>query len=232
MQPGSELPPEEQDWHRFQQFSHLHNHWQRPGWSDGRRSYHWFLTFEDAADLRVLAAQCQEPFRSMPQFDVVPLDSLHLTLRRLAFTDELAASHLPAIVAAVEQRCRGLRPLHLRIGWLAASTGAIRFTVLPVPAIEEIRGAVEAATICPDTDETTTTRIVNDNFWPHVSIAYSNTVQWAATIASEIKPLRSLPPADVLVSSVTLVELRREGRGYCWDELERVELDVGNDKNP
>jgi 2'-5' RNA ligase len=222
VQPGSELPPEEQDWHRFQQLRHLHNHWQRPGWSEGRRSYHWFLTFEHAADLRALAAQCQEPFRGLAQFDVVPLDSLHLTVHRLAFTDELPACRLAAMAVAVRKRCQGLIPLQLRIGWLAASTGAIRFTVLPVGAIEEIRGAVVAKTNRYGADESAPTYIVNDNFWPHVSIAYSNTVQQTAAIASKIKAMRSLPPTDVLVSSVTLVELRQENRRYRWDELERV----------
>lgn len=224
VQPGRELPPEEQDWHRFQQLRQLRNHWQRPGWSEGRRSYHWFLTFEHAAGLRALAAQCQEPFRGLPQFDLVPLDALHLTLERLAFTDELPESGLSEIVATARLRCRTLEPLRLRIGWLAASAGAIRFTALPVTAIAEVRATVAKQTPRADTGENTLACTNDDDFWPHVSIAYSNTVQPAAAIEGKIEALRSLPPIEVLVSSVALVELRREGRVYWWEDVERVDF--------
>ncbi|MGH4016810.1 MAG: 2'-5' RNA ligase family protein [Gemmatimonadales bacterium] len=224
VQPGRELPPEEQDWHRFQQLRQLHNHWQRPGWAEGRRSYHWLLTFEHASSLRTLAAQCQEPFRDLLQFDLIPLGSLHLTLHRLAFTDELPESRLPAIVAAVRHRCRNLESLRLRIGWLAASAGAIRFTALPVAAIADVRNTVLGLTDLPGAQENTPACTNDDDFWPHVSIVYSNTVQPAAAIAGKIEALRYLPPAQVLVNSLALVELRRDGRAYWWDEVERVKF--------
>lgn len=225
MQPDDDLPPDEQDWHRFQQLHQLHNHWQRPGWASGRRSYHWFLTFEDAAGVRLLAAQCQAPFRHLTKLDPVPLDSLHLTLHRLAFTDELPASRLPPIVAAVKQRCRNLTPFRLQIGWLAGSAGAIRFTALPVAAIADVRDAVMTAAHVA-TGENRPSCTADKDFWPHVSIAYSNTVQPAAPVAATVEGLRSLPPAEAVVSSLTLVELRREGRAYRWDEVERIEFEL------
>lgn len=222
MRPSDESP-EEQDWYRFQQIRWLDNHWQRPGWADRRRSYHWFLTFEHACGLRALTARCQEPFRDLSQFDLVPLDSLHLTIQRVAFTDELPASRLPAVVAAVRQRCANLAPFRLQIGWLAGSTGAVRFTALPLDPVLDLR----AATVMRDT----TVKVAGhpfpcaaEHFWPHVSIAYSNAVQPSAAIAAMIDALRSLPPAEVLIASVALVELRREGRAYRWDELDRIEL--------
>ena len=64
-----------------------------------------------------------------------------------------------------------------------------------------------------------------DRFWPHVSIAYSNTAQLAAPIAVRIEALRSLPPAEVPITSLALVELRREESAYRWEVLEQVELD-------
>lgn len=224
VQPGRELPPEEQDWHRFQQLRQLHNHWERPAWSEGRRSYHWFLTFEHAAGLQALAAQCQESFRDLPQFDLVPLGSLHLTLDRLAFTDELPVSRIPVVVAAAKHRCQNLAPLRLRIGWLAASTGAIRFTALPVAAVADVRNTVMAQADLPGRRDNMRARPGSEDFWPHVSIAYSNTVQPAAVIAGKIEGLHNLPPAEVPVNSLALVGLRRNGWAYSWDEVERVEF--------
>lgn len=219
MQPGDELPLQDQDWHRFRELSQLGNHWERPGWAPGRRSYHWLLTFKHSPDLHALARQCQAPFRDLPQFDLVPLDTLHLTLHRLAFTDELPPSRLPAVVAAVRQRCRDLAALRLLIGWLAGSTGAIRFTALPVEPVVEVHDIV--LTQSAHVHQTVPARVA-EGFWPHVSIAYSNSTQPAAPITATIEALRSLPPAEVLVTSLVLVELRREGRAYRWEVLERV----------
>ncbi|MGH3885255.1 MAG: 2'-5' RNA ligase family protein [Pseudonocardiaceae bacterium] len=223
MQAGDKLSPEEQDWHRFQQLDHLDNHWQRPGWVEGRHSYHWLLTFEHASDLHTLAARCQEPFRKFPHFDLVPLDALHLTIQRVAFTDELPASTLPAVVATGRQRCRDVAPFRLRIGWLAGSAGAIRFTALPVTPVVEVRAmtAIPSPTVdIPDHIPTCAT----EKFWPHVSIAYSHTTQPTAPVITQIEALRHLPSAEVLVTSVALVELRREGRVYRWEVVGRVGL--------
>ncbi|MGH3815747.1 MAG: 2'-5' RNA ligase family protein [Pseudonocardiaceae bacterium] len=63
-----------------------------------------------------------------------------------------------------------------------------------------------------------------DDFRPHVSIAYSNTVQPAEAIAGRLHALRSLPPVEVQVNSLVLVELRRKGSEYWWEEVERVGL--------
>ncbi|MDQ4033957.1 MAG: 2'-5' RNA ligase family protein [Actinomycetota bacterium] len=224
MQPHDELPPEDQDWDRFRQLSQLGNHWERPGWSNHRHSYHWLLTFEHASEIHELAAQCQEPFCALPQFNLVPLESLHLTLERLAFADELLPVSLEAAADFVSQRCRDLAPFRLRIGWLAGSTGAIRFTALPVEPVVKVRDIVLAQAASVDVHKNAPACSA-DRFWPHVSIAYSNTAQLAAPIAVRIEALRSLPPAEVLITSLALVELRREERAYHWEVLERVELD-------
>jgi len=222
VRPGDALPLEEQDWHRFRQIRKLGNHWARPGWADGRRSYHWLLTFKHASGLHALAGQCQVRFRDLPQFDVVPLATLHLTIQRVAFTDEIPANSLDRVVVAVRQRCRNLAPFWLQIGWLAGSTGAIRFTALPVEPVLAVRSAVVGQDLADPTEDELGWSA--GDFWPHVSIAYSNTAQAALPVARSIEMLRSLPPADVVIDHVALVELRRGGRTYRWKLLEQVAL--------
>lgn len=223
MQYRNELPPEEEDWRRFRQLRQLGSHWDRPGWNRHRRSYHWLLTFEHVSELQGLAARAQEPFGDLPKFDLVPLDALHLTIRRVAFTDELPLSRLPALVAIVRQRCQGVAPFLLRVGRLAGFTGAIRFTALPVAPVIAVRAVVTMQTTTTDTrgDAPSCT---SEKFWPHISIAYSNTTKPAAPIATRIEVLRRLPPTEVPATSIALVELRREGRAYRWEVLERVGL--------
>lgn len=223
VQPRSELSPEEEDWHRFRQLRQLGSHWERPGWAEGRRSYHWFLTFEHASDLQGLATRAQEPFVDLSRFDLVPLDALHLTIQRVAFTDELPLSRLPAVAATVRQRCQDVAPFRLRVGWLAGSAGAIRFTALPIAPVVAVRAMLTIQTTTTDARGDTSS-CTPETFWPHISIAYSNTAQPAAPIATHIEILRRLPPAEVLATNIALVELRREGRAYRWEVLERVEL--------
>lgn len=223
MHPHDGPPPEEEDWNRFRQLGQLVNHWDRPGWTEGRRSYHWFLTFEHASGLKGLAARCQEPFKALPHFDLVPLDALHLTIQRVAFTDELPLSRLPAAAVTARWRCQDIAPFPLRVGWLAGSTGAIRFTALPVAPVAAVRNMVSMRTTTTGVREDAFSR-APENFWPHISIAYSNIIQPATPIASHIEILRHLPPVEELATNIALVELRREGRAYRWKVLERVEF--------
>ena len=81
----------EHGWLAFLRLGYLNDHWQRPGWTPGLRSYHWMLIVpDDAADVRVLAATCQAAI-AQPELDPVPLDALHVTVGRIGFTNEVTA---------------------------------------------------------------------------------------------------------------------------------------------
>lgn len=219
-----ELAPEQHDWHHFQQLTQLTNHWQRPGWTDGRTSYHWLLALDNEPELAALARQCQASLGDLPILDLVPSDTLHLTLQRVGFTDEVDSAQLKAVADTTAQRCADLASLVLHIGWLAGSAGAIRFTALPVESVVRVRQAVlETLTdVCgPAPDQSTE----SPDFWPHVSIAYCNTPTPATpTIIERVGQLRSLPPAKVHVQAIDLVELRRDDNVYRWEGIARAEL--------
>jgi 2'-5' RNA ligase len=214
----------EEDWHRFQQLTQLTNHWQRPGWTDGRTSYHWLLTLNDESELRALAQQCQANLRDLPMLDQVPLDTLHLTLQRVGFADEVDSTQLQQVIDMARQSCADLAPFVLHIGWLAGSEGAIRFTALPVEPVVNLRHAVRETltyVACPTTDQT----IESAAFWPHVSIAYCNVSTPAKPIVERVAPLRVLASAKVNVCTVDLVELRRNNRVYRWEVIARAKLE-------
>jgi 2'-5' RNA ligase len=223
MRLSDERPLEEQDWHRFRQLRQLDDHWQQPGWIGPRRSYHSLLTFDHPSSLWTLATQCQKQFRQLHQFDLVPLEGLHLTLQRLAFTDEISRDSLSATLTAIRRHCQHIAPFLLRIGWLAGSSGAIRFTTLPAAPIATIRDMIISQTVNFDAPANTHPSR-SKKFWPHVSIAYSNTTQAAAPVVARVAALRHLQPAEALITSLALVELRREDRAYRWEVLERIEL--------
>lgn len=220
------LAPEQRDWHRFRQLTQLTNHWQRPGWTGDRRSYHWLLTFDNEPELAALARQCQTSLSDLPVLDLVPSDTFHLTLQRVGFTDEVNRTRLQVLADTTARRCTDLASFTLRIGWLAGSQGAIRFTALPVETVVHVRqAALEALTdVC---GSTTDQSMESAAFWPHVSIAYCNTPTPARPVIERVISLRSLTPVEVHVQALDLVELRRDGRTYRWNTLARAGLKQG-----
>jgi len=109
----------EHDWQAFSRLGQMDDHWQRPGWTPGRRSYHWMLIVPDgAADVRVLAATCQAAI-AQPELDPVPLDALHLTVGRIGFTDEVTANTATDVAGEASAECHDLGPIELLVGPLS-----------------------------------------------------------------------------------------------------------------
>ncbi|WP_436499616.1 2'-5' RNA ligase family protein [Actinokineospora sp. HUAS TT18] len=216
------------DWQAFQNAGQMNNHWDRPGWLPGRRSYHWMLTFPDADEIQQLAKQCQTAL-DRPAFDLVPLDALHLTLGRVAFTDEIEPAAVTKIVDIARERCEGLQAFHLDVGPLAGSRGALRFTVSPWTQVLQLhealslatRGALDAPTLM-DTSY----------FRPHLSIAYANTTVPIADALLLVTPLRAVPIVSTVVGKATLVELRREDGCYRYESLAEVSLRQATSPSP
>lgn len=207
----------EVDWRRFQAVERLTNHWNRPGWLAGRRSYHWLISLEDSPELRALAARCQAKLQDFPTLDLVPLTSLHLTLQRAGFTDEMRHAQARAIFDAAREGCAAIAPLTLKIGPLAGSPGAVRFSVGPRQPMRQVFDAVRAA--IADVRGKQALSDGNEPFIPHVSIAYSNADTPARPVIERVAALRELGAVTARVDGVRLVELRREGRSYVWETV-------------
>jgi 2'-5' RNA ligase len=210
------------DWESFRKLGQLVDHWDRPGWGPHTRSYHWFITFDSAADLEALTEKCQKQLRGLPHLDLVPPDLIHLTVKRVAFTDEIDVDEALAVAGAAAPRLAQISPIALKIGPLTGSTGAVRFSVAPNQPVVEVRAAVRAAA-AEVLGSAEVPRLL-PHFVPHVSIAYSNAVAAAEPIIERVQRLRSLAPAYVAVRRVELVELRREQSRYLWTRLADLRL--------
>ncbi len=213
----SEHDPVHDDWERFRVLPSMTDHWDRPGWTPGRRSFHWFLIF-DSTPLRDLAATCQQQLRMFDCLDPVPAEGLHLTVRRLAFTDEIDPATLVTVTRRVAERWGDLPAFRLRVGPLAGSSGAVRFTVAPWEPLVRLRDAVD------DVSSACGLPAARQRFRPHVGIAYCNRGTPAGPIIRRVAGLRDLPPAEVSVVDLRLVRLYRDGRTYQWDTVTVVPL--------
>jgi 2'-5' RNA ligase len=209
---------QQHDWQAFRQLDTMEDHWQRPGWRPGRRSYHWMLSFHDADGVRQLAKQCQVSIHS-PSFDVVPLDALHLTVGRIGFTDEVAKTAALAAASEARQRRQQHGPFQLTVGPLAASRGALRFSVAPWAPLLALHGQLTDAT-----REILRGRTVMDTgtFRPHLSIAYANSTVNVASLLPLLERLRSFGTTNASVCSVDLVELWRHDKTYRFETLVAV----------
>jgi 2'-5' RNA ligase len=208
------------DWAAFESVGEMVNHWERPGWHPGRRSYLWILSFTENVDLSTIAQECFQAC-SAHAFDQVPLDALHLTVRRVGFTDEIDEDSLEAIFTRAESLCAKIESFPLNAGPLAASRGAVRFSVAPWSVLFEIYDAVGVASQLVTGRGSPSAR---ETFRPHISIAYSRTRQEAKTLRQSVARYRALPPIGFKVSRVELVELRRESAAYRWNVIRGVDL--------
>lgn len=224
---GAEDRPDENeyirsDWRRYRQLDRLVNHWERPGWEAGRRSYHWIVRFDERPAVQRLAERCQARLGNLETLDLVPVGSLHLTVQRVSFTDEITSSQALAVAAAASERCASIRPFAATVGPLTGSANSVFLNVGPHWPFHLLRQAVVAATAhvrgaeaVPDHPAT---------FDPHVSIAYNRRPTVAKPVIAQVATARSIPSVTVQVETVSLVELRRDGHTYLWRQIAAVPL--------
>ncbi len=209
-------------WRSFQALDHLTNHWYwRPGWRVGRSFYTWHLTFEDSPALHELAARLSSAIAG-PEYDVVPLDGLHLTMQGVGFADEVADRDVAAIVAAARSSLRNMAPFTLTLGPVDPDAEGIGLLVRPWAPVERVRSAVRAAIADVWGEE----RVPEDadDFRPHVTLAYSAADAPTAPVCARLSSLRDVPPATAPVDRVQLIRLHRDAGVYAWDVVASVPL--------
>jgi hypothetical protein len=103
--------------------------------------------------------------------------------------------------AAVRERCTALAPIDALAGPVRVVDEGVIADVHPIDELRAVHTAVGAA----------------GELRPHVTFAYAR----ADTEMDEIEVVAS---DAVLIDSVSLVDLRRDGELYRWDVVERVPL--------
>ncbi|GIM87335.1 2'-5' RNA ligase family protein [Salinispora arenicola] len=210
------------DWNRYRQLDRLVDHWQRPGWSAGRRSYHWIVRFDNRPTVQQLATRCQARLGHLNTLDLAPVESLHMTLQRVSFTDEITSSQALAVAAVATERCAAMRPFTATVGPLTGSANSVHLSVGPHRPFHLLRHAVVAATAHVRGAEAVPGHAAT--FDPHVSIAYNRRPTAAKPVIEQVATVRSLSPVTVQVDAISLVELRRDGHSYIWRQIMAVPL--------
>lgn len=200
---------------RFRSIQRLHNHWSRPA---GRQAYYWYLTFEHSPQLHSLIVECQKAI-AFPYYDLTPLRDLHMTLDRVAFTDDVTEDEIASIEVVAKQATRRISPFNITIGALGGTAGAIGFTAFPARPIRELRDTFRTATLSVRPDAP----VRKSEFHPHVTIAYANSDVPAAEAISAVEKVNSAH-VDVTVREGVLVLLKRHQHSYSWQAVSRIPL--------
>ncbi|MEV3964278.1 2'-5' RNA ligase family protein [Nocardia sp. NPDC050193] len=198
--------------------SRMRNHWTKPL---GVVGYYWFLTFDNSAPLRSATVECQSRL-AFPQFDPVPLESLHLTVDRIGGSDELSPDRLRAIKTGARRRLCDMAPFELTIGTLRRVSTALIFDVTPSGKIGSLRAKLGA-----DNNVAGSGSDASPPRHPaHVTVAYGNSDGIAPPEVDEAVATvnHSSRMARVDISEVSMVLLHRRRAGYSWDLIERIPL--------
>lgn len=211
------------DWAAFRGLERMKDHWDRAHWHRGYRAYYWMLTFPNTPELVKMAALCQEALAPL-RMDNVPEDGLHVTMTKIGDTakiDHNAVENLAdqALGSLPSSFVMGVHPL-------TASRGAVRCSVTPWTPLTNLHQALtEIGTSTGMPGGRPTTR-----FRPHLGVAYSNREQPTDPVTALISPLRTLTPVNVRITSVDLVELRREDNAYRWDVIRSLPLKASHQR--
>lgn len=196
----------------------MRNHWTKPL---GVVGFYWLLTFDNSALLRSAAADCQSRL-AFPQYDPVPLDSLHLTVDRIGGSAELSPDRLRATETSARRRLGDMAPFDLAFGALKRVSTALIFDVTPAGKIGSLRAKLgsENTVAVPEPDAP------RPRHPPHVTVAYGNSDGITPPEVDEAvaKVNRSSRMVRVNISEVSMVLLHRRRAGYSWDLIERIPL--------
>jgi 2'-5' RNA ligase len=194
--------------------------WWRPGWSVGRQFYTWHLTFENAPDVERLIGEYNAHL-DLPGLDIIPARWLHLTMQGIGFVGEVDENDVDKIVSAAQTRLAGLEPFPITLGPTVVDPEVVRLQVTPAEPVSKLRkelraaiGEVWGAANVPE-DE--------DDFTPHVSLAYSNQAGDMEPIlraASAISP----EPGHATITHVDLIMLNRDHKQYEWTTYAKLAL--------
>jgi 2'-5' RNA ligase len=209
----------------------VRNHWYwRPGWRAGRHLYACHLTLDDQPQLRELIDHYQSALARLPNLDLIPPGSLHLTMQRIGWADEVSPAELQAVADRIAGRLRDApRPVvtfHEPVVW----EEAVVLRVLPAEPIYALRlavyQAIEAALgpralpVAPPAPE---------QFVPHVSVAYVNADGPAQPVFDALSPVHR-PPVTVTFRVAPILTFHRDHRMYEWTSA--LPIPIGRSEQP
>lgn len=195
----------------------IRNHWWwRPDWPAGRPLYACHLTLDDQPELRELIRQYQDALAHLGNLDLIPPGSLHLTMQRVGFVDEVGPAELNAVADQLTARLRDVPVPVVTFHEPTVRQEAVFLKALPAEPIYALRlavyQAIEAA-LGPGVHPLAPPG--REQYVPHVSVAYVNSDGPARPVFDALSRVR-LSPVTATFRVAPILDFHRDHRMYEW----------------
>ena len=191
----------------------------------GQGQLYWHVLFKNYPQVQHLAFIAQQRLARFPGLHFTPRQWLHMTTLIAGFAEEFTEDEVGDMVERARQLLAGIPPITVTLGRILYHPEAIVFALRPGAALDPVFKAVRAATHLAATGEET----ARSQAWtPHVTVAYSTSVQPAGPIIAALG--RELPSCQVTISRIDLVV--QEGSERLWNWRSIAEVPFGGLSSP
>jgi len=196
------------------------NRWaNRPEPSPGQGKLYWHILLGDYPEVQHIAAAGQERLSRFGGLHFTPKQWLHITTLAVGYTDGFSNARIEDMVGTAGKLLSDTPPITIGLGSVLYHPEAIVLGVRPDDALDPVYSAVQAATrVAAGSNEA-----MEHQLWrPHVTLAYSTSVQAAGPIVSALG--RKLPGCEITIDHISLVVQEGAEREWNWRSVGKVTL--------
>jgi 2'-5' RNA ligase len=196
-----------QRWHR------------KPMLPSGKGQLYWHVLLGNNSRVLSLAKESQQRLANCKGLVSPPDRWLHMTILNVGLADQINASQREVMISEAGRLLAEVRPVTVTLSRVLYHPEAIVVAAEPVEVLTPLLEATRAATRAAIGREGTTE---HEPWTPHVTVAYSDAVQPAAPIIAAMG--RELPPCDVAIRTVCLVNQDGPENRWDWHPIAQVPL--------
>jgi 2'-5' RNA ligase len=189
----------------------------RPDPVPGQEKLYWHILFDDNPQVRALAAVGKERLASFAGLHFTPERWLHITTFVAGLASEVTVAETSDMIEQAEQLLSGVQPIDIALGKVLYHPEAIAIGISPFNALDVVMDAVEKAT---NSAIRTREPAGRERWIPHVTLAYSTSVQPASPIISALGD--ELPTCAARVSCIHLIIQEGPERHWKWRSIAKV----------
>jgi 2'-5' RNA ligase len=187
----------------------------------GQGRLYWHILLGNQPPVCALAAKAQSKLAEFPGLHFTPQRWLHVTTLALGPAENFTSAHIADITNSTCQLLSKVPPITITLNRILYHPEAIVLKVEPDSALDPVREAVQHA------NQVITGKVdpAADHQWaPHVTLAYSFTVQPAAPIIAKLG--HELSISEVRVNSVSLITQVGPERLWNWRRVANAPLGI------
>ena len=149
--------------------------------------------------------------------DLVPDPGLHLTVQGVGFVGSVSRGELEGIASKARLELSSLAPFTLGFAAAEVVSEGVVMSAGPVQPVARLRLLLRNA-IAGVLGRDRLAGPDGEPVWPHMSLAYANAPTPAGPLRRELRNA-GFHSASSCFDRVSLIELRREGHLYAWDQM-------------